>query len=124
MNDVARIDLDGQLAPRLVVPESKVKKRTQQVPLGQRLIEAGLMSRPADWTRKPCAAMPLPLMILGRISLTLIEFGIPQLGRNTTVSSSSEKIGVLFSTLPVTIALSAVRSGNGSSPSISNNCLR
>ncbi len=43
MSDMARIDCDTQLAPQVVVPPPVSKPTKSQVPLGQRLIEAGLI---------------------------------------------------------------------------------
>jgi type IV pilus assembly protein PilB len=43
MSQLARIDVDGGRTPHLIVPATHRAKRPEQVPLGQRLIEAGLI---------------------------------------------------------------------------------
>ncbi|MFK8111805.1 MAG: GspE/PulE family protein [Rubripirellula sp.] len=43
MNDIARIDSDLEYAPQIAVPETLRKPRPLQAPLGQRLIDAGLI---------------------------------------------------------------------------------
>jgi type IV pilus assembly protein PilB len=43
MSEIAKIDYDANLAPQLVMPQTVKKVGRVQVPLGQRLIEAGLL---------------------------------------------------------------------------------
>lgn len=43
MNDIAEIDFDPNLAPRLIVPAATTKAARTQIPLGKRLIDAGLL---------------------------------------------------------------------------------
>ncbi|MDG2220376.1 MAG: ATPase, T2SS/T4P/T4SS family [Rubripirellula sp.] len=111
MNEVAQIDLDSDLAPQLIVPGGSRPKRVQQVPLGQRLVEAGLIRedqldsalshQAAQSDRKDASGTneTLPTKRLGEIvaELGLVEEGdlLPLLGEQLGVEGVRLREGLI-----------------------------
>ncbi|MGB0595764.1 MAG: GspE/PulE family protein [Rubripirellula sp.] len=111
MSEVAQIDLDSDFAPQLIVPRRSRPKRVQQVPLGQRLVEAGLIRedqldsalshQAAQSDRKDANGTneALPTKRLGEIvaELGLVEEGdlLPLLGEQLGVEGVRLREGLI-----------------------------